>query len=957
MASTHPYYRKRLPAGKKESDYWGDGWLIDLNRTQLDEARFDRVPQSRALFDDRAAAAIRTAAGMDGTDGNGPPSIWPRVALTFVLAPTEDDPVHFDRVPAPEPRFNGIENLFEARDLLEMKWYGDKAPTIHLPRAKCLALLAYLDYFPDNPRVGLGLRSMVSRAILAASPGWCGTFGPGVDGLFSLKGAEGNYDMSEMHLVAMAYRHYDDLSPAARDHLIRQLLANGRIHRPNEDDTFTRDSNPNDWGRAGFVSPLGFHVEVGETENHILMIQTARYLTNQLLYQRDRKLEHDNRRNDTEDSPSCFSLLLSLLRDMLRGDFSEYNAKNYQSETRWALLNLCTYAYDHEVRLAARMVLDYRSAHLAVSTNNLRRMVPFRRRLSDKNSAHTREGFMTVSLLTEDTADPMGPYYAMQAGNTRGYRLPGSGAPPLYGIRDGGSDLSMEVLSDYRLPPSIHDLFVNDRHRRFFQRLRRRPRENLGGNRNCDNMEIYAGSPSYLITAGGAPATWAVDPSIHALIDGEMQSQQLGVAVTTSFMPTAFNLRDAGELIQFGAFSRKNKFWTRVKILGHDVTELNVVILDSVENYGVAPDFACGHQVYLPSWVNRSNTEGARDGVPQDPHTTPGFSFVNMGRPRLGKVNVNFAPGFYLAIYQETPGGFALMEAFDTWLNPRVAFSEFKRDVLARNAGVRIFNNVTTHYTTHNGNHLDLVVWSNHEGRSSASGAQVLDVRYGGAGSVDGIGHAEEINTKKLLSGTIMTSPEDGKVVISNPALLSTLTLDFTDEAHPRRFDSQTREFEVAGFHNEVWLDFEYNGPTDGDVCRPLNKLGRAIDAVADGGVIRVVPGRTSERGTIGGNKSFKLVAPAGGVTIGTPDTRPVLSVDVLDGVSNRDVWVQFDWPKINHGDVPFLFTNLAAAIQVVADGGVVNIEPGTTPERLTIGGNKRFTLVAPIGDVTIGAK
>ena len=66
----------------------------------------------------------------------------------------------------PELRFGGLDRLFEDRDLLEMKWYDDKAPTIHIVRPKCLALLSYLDYFPGNPRIGLGLRSMVSRAIL-----------------------------------------------------------------------------------------------------------------------------------------------------------------------------------------------------------------------------------------------------------------------------------------------------------------------------------------------------------------------------------------------------------------------------------------------------------------------------------------------------------------------------------------------------------------------------------------------------------------------------------------------------------------------------------------------------------------------------------------------------------------------------------------------------------------------
>ena len=90
------------------------------------------------------------------------------------------------------------------------------------------------------------------------------------------------------------------------------------------------------------------------------------------------------------------------------------------------------------------------------------------------------------------------------------------------------------------------------------------------------------------------------------------------------------------------------------------------------------------------------------------------------------------------------------------------------------------------------------------------------------------------------------------KVEITNPSLGTSITLDFTDQAHPRRFDSQTGEFEVAGFNNEVWLDFEYQGPTEGDVCRPFNTVGGAIAAVADGGVIRIVPGNSRSGAPLG---------------------------------------------------------------------------------------------------------
>ena len=82
------------------------------------------------------------------------------------------------------------------------------------------------------------------------------------------------------------------------------------------------------------------------------------------------------------------------------------------------------------------------------------------------------------------------------------------------------------MLTDYRLPPRIHDLFVHDGHRRFFQRLHRTPHDEVGGARNADNMEIYASSPSYLITAGGGPADYALDPHFAGFVVGDQEQQR-----------------------------------------------------------------------------------------------------------------------------------------------------------------------------------------------------------------------------------------------------------------------------------------------------------------------------------------------------------------------------------------------------------------------------------------------
>ena len=608
------------------------------------------------------------------------------------------------------------------------------------------------------------------------------------------------------------------------------------------------------------IKPDTSDIRIGETENHILTILTARYLTNQLLYQRDHDPVHDNRRNSAaQHGPDCTGLLLTLLRDILRDDFSEYNAKPYQTQTRSALLNLCSYAYDHEVRLAARMVLDYISAHIAVSSSDLRRMVPFRRRNEEEHSrnAQLTGGVMNVGLLEWFLgADPMTEHFAIQAGNTRAYEHKRPPRPPPddarrwdWAISSGGDDATMEALSDYRLPPSIHDLFVNDLHRRFFQRLHRvvQPNVELTG-RNCDNMEIYAGSPSYLITAGGSPATWAIFPSLAVLTaaGAEENAKQLGVAVPTSFMPTGrianSDIRGAGDLIQFSSFSSTT---------------------GEVANYGVAPDFACGHQVYLPWWVLAKKQSEGR------------FIFVDQGSSVPGKIE---PAGFYLAIYSNEwslnanlNSNFALLEAFDTWFHPGVTFQKFKAGVMASNPNLSnpewsIQNNVEFQYTTQNGNRLRVVIWKGAERDGALYGAKLLGIEYGGGDPMDTLIDAGH-DIDPFLSGTVMKSTGEGVVEITNPSL-GTITLDLSDPKRPRR-TSETGEVEEAGSNHEVWVDFGWRGQGEGDFFRPFNTIAAAAAAVADGGVIKIMPGWTTERPSIQNNKRMRLVAPRGGVTIG----------------------------------------------------------------------------------------
>jgi hypothetical protein len=992
MSSKAPYYRRRIPMPQTEADFASDGTRIDLSRAHMDPyGTPDPVAVASSLFDRRAAAVVRAAVAVDGVGDAGPVSIFPNVTwktetktdwslslLGILFGPAPVSVTVTSRAVPQHP-------WFVERNLLELKWYDDKAPGIYVLRSKCLSAMAYLDYFPSLTRRGRCLRALVSGAVVAASPGWCGSVGP-TD--------EGNYDMSQMAMVALAYGYYDDLSSEAQEHLITQLLGSGAIMRTELDDGVTNGGVDSEWRASG----LG----AGETENHILMILTVRYLVNQLLFPRTHDDRHDNRRNGDGDLPSCLQLLLHLLRDVLRADFSEYNAKPYQEETRWALLNLCSYAYDHEVRLAARMVLDYVSAHFAVSSNDLRRMVPFRRRNEGKYVEQMPRGFMDIGLLAwERGADPLTPYFAVQAGNVRAYQPTSAlrDAPRAWewGIRGSGNDLAMEVLTDYRLPALIHDLLVNDAHRRFFQRLRRTdPPERIVGHTSGVSEEIYACSPSYLITAGGQPTTWAIDPrfSFAGVVIGD-QDQQLGVAVTTSFMPTGQSAGLASEsdwglihirsdaptdasttLIQFSAFD----FLSQVGAT--ELTQPFPAGVDRVMNYGVAPDFACGHQTYLPRWVTR-NLESPEyaytdeSGAVRTRPNPPGFLFVNRGSPFVTVIGLDGPhrvrddqPGFFLAIYLETEGGLGFLEAFDTWLHPHLSFEEFKVRTLRDNGTIRVANGRPARYRTQNGNRLEFVVWHDslllEEGSWAVAGAKVLAVTYGTGDPQDASGSGDAAGDQAhgfdFLRGTIINSPAEALVEISNPGLGLKAWLDMSDEMRPKRTvedvaspgTSPARDVEQAGDSHEVWLDLDWTGLSEGDVCRPFASIASATAAVAAGGVIRIVPGSTLDRSTIDGSKPRTLVAPAGGVTIGGRPEPEGPSSGIDD-----EVWVDFDWTGPQglrpRGDVLWPFDSITEAINAVAPGGVITIMPGITAARSGFGGGKPMTVTAPLGRVVLG--
>jgi hypothetical protein len=667
-----------------------------------------------------------------------------------------------------------------------------------------LGMYAYADYFPDDPTTGADRRNTADKILLKQRPGQIGS----VD--------NGDYDMVLNIYIAILYKYYPVMPAKVSEHIINSLMS---VRGPLGDHESECEN----------CDPVAV---IPETENHLLMIETARYLTNQLLYQRTHDPKFDNRRNGKGDDPQATAVwLLDHLRGYLMHDFDEYNAHNYQDMIMMALENLASYAYDGDVRLAARMVLDYISAKVAVSSNDLRRAAPFRRRNEVEHWGPPIPGFGKTLFLRSplllpkaDYADlpnqvfepePQGTWYAQFAGNTL---LLGGSAPGSPGHGNFGFAMLFAGTHDYRVPDSVLDLFIERAHRRFYQRFRH---VHILRDKGYSEpvAELYAASPSYLITAGGHPTVYCYFGHVGPIYSGK--TADFGGAMPTTFMPTVDAAGQPDDLtlesmVQLGCYSDY--------ATNNDPTPYHL---------GVAPDFACGGLLYIPPKLQR------------DPATrTQGpWTFVNKGHRGEQR------PGYYLAIYHQ--GSCSFLEAYDTWLHPDgLSFDQFTAAILHRYGAFRCNDVGENSYVTQSGRAIRFTITPN---------SDII--------SVDG--HAP---SGAFLSGDVLSDDGTGKTTIANPATGQRILLDMTDRYHPRRV-GESGEVTAVSYdprdrvHEEVWLDFHSPTPgADGDFYRPFKSLDEAQKKLAPGGTVRIVPGTVREAITF--NRPMTLRSCADGAII-----------------------------------------------------------------------------------------
>lgn len=558
-----------------------------------------------------------------------------------------------------------------------------------------LAKLAYPDYF-DSDRLPGQTRPVREEVITSLR--WQEVGSKAGTSQEGIPKRTGEYDVALTMLTAIVYRHYEDLPPDVQNHLIHGLL--------NKNGPF----DPYD--------ALPFHpLPVPETENHLLMIEVARYLTNQVLHRRDLDPAFDNEHNYLDD------WMLDALRRFLVSDFVEYNARPYQDYTLSALLNLYSYTSDRHpssarVKTAARMVLDYVFAKAAISSNDSRRCAPYRRKATYDSADFVDEHYDPMNAFTMLLAGTTGVAFAdSPTGKPKGW-LPGNHA----------WEWQWAGLSDYRIPELVLDLMIDRTHRRFLQKL------------HHSSEEVYASSPSYLISAGGSPSPHAYVEDLSGG-DGFGSDDDRGRVVPTTLIPTG-QFTSRNDVIRFEGAPARTEHW----------------------NLGVTHDFACGLNPVIPE-AYRSvalGVDGEGNRRLHDLGTMP-WIFIDQGKPTTG-VYASRERGYFVAIYRQEDFGF--LEAFDVSLHPDVTFDGFVNSVLQRHAG-RAFE------------------------RAGRNEWQMLDGRRIEFELVPQSAVIEPFGDPYFASGDILRSPiGSGIVSIENPWLRRRIILDASDFREPRRTES-----------------------------------------------------------------------------------------------------------------------------------------------------------------------
>ena len=583
---------------------------------------------------------------------------------------------------------------------------------------------------------------------------------------------KGDRDMSLMGLFPLIYRYGKLLDEKSYDHILHVLL---RKH--------TSGGASNVHEVVHVCDKKILFPAIGETENHILMIETSRFLTNQLLLQPNPHTVpivpafydagYDNAKNGMRE------WMLKQLQQYLQNDFWEFNSRSYARFIPVALQNLYEFSADPEVSKAARMVLDYLSAKFAVTSNGSRRAVPFRRTADNRAVSGLFEGKPEQKQSDVETWR-----FLILAGDV--YMLGHVPKEHEEAVLIYHSyTMVFAALGRYRVPKLILDLILMKGSNRYLQRIRHGKWNHGYGDAAA---EITFNSATYLITGGGMFTEGRQWPMPD-------EDREHSWALPTTLMPTAGGVDVYGE--------QRNTDWKDfIRIEGTADEKKRA-------NTGVAPGFACGLNPVIPQWML---LPAGANCIRQDikPWTFINCATMDCGRPL----------GFYVAVFKAPcdtalstelageDGTFGFLAAAEI-VRPNYKFEEFVADVIALNGSKSYTAEGTNNFAfpTGFGPQIEFVCVPTKKGDYERLLWPI--VKINGESFERDIDRWDLATSEVFKPDGIRTSLEDfvirsekhyGCVMIDNPKLDERLVLDLSDALNPKsayvkgqRFDSGCR--------------------------------------------------------------------------------------------------------------------------------------------------------------------
>ncbi|MDB5103401.1 MAG: hypothetical protein JWP91_1090 [Fibrobacteres bacterium] len=294
---------------------------------------------------------------------------------------------------------------------------------------------------------------------------------------------QGDFDMSLLGCTSLMGLFQDDrllLTDATLIHLIKNVART--------------------WGQTPKAFFDVVFVSVPETENHLFMTESSRFLTNQLIWENGRKLPQLIALRDSliqsgegmdNSQGSLKTLLLKVMQQTMRKGFFEFNAQIYQRFTIHALDNLYSFAHDSAMVDGAGCLLDYLSAVFAFQSYDAIRYGPFRR---------SSEVYDENGLIENDAACS---FFGMQSGAFAWDPVSRRGLWHSH-VAHASMALYSAVLR-YRVPAPIL-AYMRDRPAEYRAEIRS-AYAGKGSRRRA--TEIYYGSRHFLLTAGGRYETYA----------------------------------------------------------------------------------------------------------------------------------------------------------------------------------------------------------------------------------------------------------------------------------------------------------------------------------------------------------------------------------------------------------------------------------------------------------------